>query len=291
MNLAKNIYFSLLFFLIGSVGATTIDVVAWNIKWFPGHSFEPAAEDVVRKHVKIVQEQIEKMDPDVLLSSEIRNWKYFEEAVSRLPELKVVNVSHFVDREFGVLWRQQLAIASTLPVIAAWAESWQPTITSLSRGFSFAAIEIPGTDGKLVLFYALHLKSNRANNERETLTNYRLRNESTAQLIDHIDRMTRLMWKDQVIGVVVGGDINTNEDGQFGDHVVEMMLEAGFTNTWANTPKEKRYTWRGSELYPPTTFDYIFVRGEGLEFGEAELIEVPEEASDHHAVRLEITVR
>ncbi len=271
-------------------GAAKINVVAWNLEWFPGQSFHPAPEENAQAHIEIVQQQIEAINPDVLLASEVRNWKYFEQAVARVPELKVANVSHFVDNEFGVLWRQQLAIASKLPVIAAWAEAWQPTIGSLGRGFSFAAIEVPGSDDEVILFYALHLKSNRAFNEQQTQTNYRLRDESIAQLLEHVNQMERLMWKDQIAGIIVGGDINTNEDGQFGDNVVDLLVEAGFSNTWANTPREKRYTWRGSDRFEPTTFDYIFVKGERLEFGDAEMLEVPAEASDHHAVKLEITV-
>jgi len=277
-------------------GSTKINVVTWNIEWFPGQSYYPAPAEAVQQHIAIVQRQIQAMNPDVLLACEVRNWKYFELALARVPELKVANVSHFVDNEFGVLWRQQLAIASKLPVVAAWAEAWQPNIGSLGRGFSFAAIEVPGSEGEVILFYALHLKSNRASNEQQTLTNYRLRDESITQLLQHINRMERLMWKDKIAGIVVGGDLNTNDDltrdkeRKFNDNVVQQLMAAGFVNTWANTPERARHTWRGSDQFEPTTFDYIFVKGERLRFGDAEMVQVPAAASDHHALKLEITV-
>lgn len=286
----------LLAMLTALPGSTIIKVVAWNIEWFPGQSFYPVPAQAAQRHVGIVQRQIQAMNPDVLLACEIRNWKYFEQAVARVPDLKVANVSHFVDNEFGVLWRQQLAIASKLPVVAAWAEAWQPTIASLGRGFSFAAIEVPGSDGEVILFYSIHLKSNRASNEQQTLTNYRLRDESIVQLLEHINRMERLMWKGKIAGIVVGGDFNTNNDftrdnkRKFDDTVVQQLVAAGFVNTWANTPERARNTWRGSDQFEPTTFDYIFVKGERLSFGDAEMIQVPAEASDHHAVKLEITL-
>jgi endonuclease/exonuclease/phosphatase (EEP) superfamily protein YafD len=95
-------------------------------------------------------------------------------------------------------------------------------------------------------------------------------------------------FKGRIAGVIVGGDFNTNHDGQFGDNVVKMMTEAGFVNTWRTTPRKDRHTWRGSNRYEPTTFDHIFLRG--LEASTAELVEVSEDTSDHWPVRVEISL-
>lgn len=277
------------FFLVCSVSATDIRVVAWNIEWFPGRAFSDATSEAISDQMTVAQAEILRMRPDVLLASEIRDWRSFAELLSVDPELAVANVSHFVDRDEGVLWRQQLAIGSRLPVVAAYAEPFEQTLGAMLRGFSFAAIALPDSDD-VVLFYALHLKSNSAYNEAQTQVNYRVREESVVQLLEHVDQMERLMWKGRVAGVVIGGDINTNQDGQFDDRVVAMLEEAGFRNSWDNTPRSKRQTWRGSERFEPTTFDYIFTRGDRLRHRDAILIEVPEEASDHHAVGLVITV-
>ncbi|TVP78956.1 MAG: endonuclease/exonuclease/phosphatase family protein [Puniceicoccaceae bacterium] len=272
-----------------SLAATEIRVVAWNIEWFPGQQFRGATPEEERAQMAVVQEELKHMNPDVLLASEIRDWRSFSEAISVIPELEVANVSHFVDRDEGILWRQQLAIGSRLPIIAAYAEPFQQTLTAMVRGFSFAAIALPDSDD-VVLFYAVHLKSNRSWNEQQAAVNFRIRDESIVQILQHVDQMERLMWRGRVAGVVIGGDINTNEDGQFDDRVVEMLVDAGFRNSWANVPREKRLSWRGSDRFEATTFDYIFTRGDRLRHGDAILIEVPEEASDHHAVGLVITV-
>lgn len=275
--------------LAASVSATDIRVVAWNIEWFPGQEFSGATPEAESAQMAVARAEIRRMRPDVLLASEIRDWRSFANLVSVDPELAVANVSHFVDRDEGVLWRQQIAIGSRLPVVAAYAEPFEQTLGAMLRGFSFAAIALPDSDD-VVLFYALHLKSNSARNEAQTQVNYRVREESIVQLLEHVDQMERLMWKGRVAGVVIGGDINTNEDDQFDDDVVEMLVGAGFRNSWANTPRSDRLTWRGSDRYEATTFDYIFTRGDRLRHRDAILIEVPEEASDHHAVGLVITV-
>lgn len=283
----KQLLLALIFAI--SVSATEIRVVAWNIEWFPGKQFDGATPEAVSSQMAAAQAEIRRMRPDVLLASEIRDWRSFANLLSVDPALDVANVSHFVDRDAGVLWRQQLAIGSRLPVVAAYAEPFEQTLGAMVRGFSFAALALPESDD-VVLFYALHLKSNRAYNEAQTQVNYRVREESIVQVLEHVDQMERLMWKNRVAGVVIGGDINTNEDNQFDDRVVAMLVDAGFRNTWKNTPPSERQTWRGSDRYEPTTFDYIFTRGNRLRHGDAILIEVPETASDHHAVGLVITV-
>ncbi|MCC5840530.1 MAG: endonuclease/exonuclease/phosphatase family protein [Opitutales bacterium] len=263
--------------------ATTLRVVAWNIEWFPGQQRLDATHEMERGHMERVQKRLKEMAPDIFLASEIRDWKSFEELVSVVPDLRVHVVSSFRDRDTGGLWPQQLAIASRLPVRAAWFEPWRPTMWGNPRGFSFAALEDPGSNG-LILVYSLHLKSNRSFNEEMAQTNFRHRNESIRQLLLHIEEMETIVFAGQVTGVIVGGDINTCHDGRFGDRVVEMMVEAGFRNTWAETPREERLTWRGSDRFPPTTFDYIFVRG--LPSGRARMMEVAPDESDHHAVGL-----
>ncbi len=84
------------------------------------------------------------------------------------------------------------------------------------------------------------------------------------------------------------GNFNTNHDGQFGDDTIKMMTDAGFVNTWGATARKDRHTWRGSDRYEPTTFDYVFVRG--LEASTAELVEESDDTSDHWPVRIELSL-
>lgn len=280
---------ALLAFALGTgLHADTIRVVAWNIEWFPGQKIRGVTPEMEQAHMARTQKTMEALNPDILLSSEIRNWHFFDELVSVVSDLKVCVVSSFRDRDFGQLWLQQVAIASKLPVRASWAEDWKSTIPALQRGFAFAAINAPHEEGKVILVYSLHLKSNRSWSDEQTATNHRLRNESTAQLLAHVNEMKRVTFRDQVAGVIIGGDINTNEDGQFGDEVVAMLIEAGYHNTWQGVPREKRHTWRGSDQFRPTTFDYIFTKG--LPETTATMFEVPADNSDHHAVVLELNL-
>lgn len=235
--------------------------------------------------MQVVQARLKELQPGIFLACEIRDWGAFEELVSVVPGLRVHNVSHFRSRDTGMLFPQQLAVASQLRVRASWSETWRPTMPGNPRGFSFAALEAPTGDG-LWLVYSLHLKSNRSTNEEQAQTNFRFRNESIRQLLQHIEEMETIVFPGEVRGVIVAGDINTDHDGRFGDQVVQMMVEAGFTNTWANVAREERLTWRGSDRFEPTTFDYIFVRG--LEAGDAVMHSVAADESDHHALSVEI---
>lgn len=275
----------LLIFSQASLNAST-RVVAWNIEWFPGRQPANVTPEMEREHTRLVQSILQEVNPCILAGSEIRDWRNFDRAVSAVEGLKVCVVSAFRDREFGTLWLQQLAIASKLPVVAAWAEPFRPTITSMVRGFAFAAVEAPGQPDKVWLVYSVHLKSNRAFNQNQALLNFRLRNESIHQILAHVGEMERLAFRDRIAAILVAGDFNTNHDGQFADEVVPLMTRAGFRNTWEGVPRNQRLTWRGSEQFEPTTFDYIFTKG--LPRLTARLIEVPEEASDHHIVLLEI---
>jgi endonuclease/exonuclease/phosphatase family metal-dependent hydrolase len=269
-----------------TASADPIRIVAWNIEWFPGKQMVDVTPEMEKAHLAIAQNVLKDLKPDILVSSEIRDWRSFDDLVSIIPGLKVVAVSNFRDRDLGQLSRQQVTIASRLPVKAAWSEEWKATLPSLIRGFSFAAIAAPGQDNKFLLVYSLHLKSNRSSNEAQAQINFHIRNESIAQLLIHVQEMERITFQDRIHGIIVGGDFNTNHDGQFGDKVVEMMVAAGFHNTWDGVPKEQRLTWRGSDQFPPTTFDYIFTKGLGQP--KARLVEVPAEASDHHAIMVEI---
>jgi endonuclease/exonuclease/phosphatase family metal-dependent hydrolase len=261
-----------------------ITVVSWNIEWFPGRSPDASEKDK-EEHMEDVAKELKKMDPDILLAQEIGGWDEFIELCSAIPELQVAAVSHYLQgRAVG---KQQTAIASKLPVIAAWYDNWKPAEDQPPRGYTAAVVQIPGTEN-LLLVYSLHLKSNRAKGPEDTESNYAQREESARQLLAHAEEMQGKAFKDRIVGVIVGGDFNTNHDGQFDDETIEILTEAGFANTWKDVPRKKRETWIGSGRFEPTTFDYIMTKGLGSP--KAKLIDVPEEASDHRPVALEISL-
>jgi len=269
--------------------AAELKVVAWNVEWFPGRELEPEPE-AAASHMRRARAALARIDPDVFIGSEMRDWQAFADLAGAVSGLRTAVVSAFYSLYQGGFWPQQIGIGSKLPVEAAWAQRWRPTLATNPRGFSFAALKVPGNEGsrEVLLVYGVHLKSNRAHSERDARLNVLLRDESAAQLLEHIDEMERLTYKGRIRGVLVGGDFNTNHDGQFGDRAVALLEEAGFRNTWSGVPREKRLTWRGDQDFEPTTLDYIFTKGLGA--AEAFVIPVSERTGDHWPVAIRLVL-
>jgi hypothetical protein len=261
--------------------------VAWNVEWFPGMRPTASQEDA-DKQMKICQDELKKLNPDVFVAEELRDWEAFRELVSVVPGLTVHVVSSFRDPETGQIRDQQIGIASKLKCRGAWWETWEANFPKISRGFSFAALENP--NGSLMMIYGVHLKSNSGGNKEDgAKNNAEMRNEQVKQLVAHQTKIETAFAKQPIMGYVVAGDINTNHDGQFPlDSVVKAMDEGGFHNTWAKTPKEKRLTWRSEEgsKFEPTCFDYIFTKG--FKETDAMILEVPRECSDHYPIGIRL---
>ncbi len=274
---------------IGSPAETDfsqISVITWNIEWYPGKRRFAVREERLA-HAEIVKEELRRLNPDILLLQEIRNYESFAELCDALPGLRPAALSAFYGPIDGEYWDQQIGIASKLPVMAAWSEPWRKGDVKPRRGFTAATIRIPGSLD-LLLVYSLHLKSNLADRAQDRITNYEMRDESIRQLLEHIQDMKETVFVDRVVGVIVGGDFNTNQDEQFGDNAIQMMIDAGFHHAWEGVPREDRLSWRGSDRFQPTTFDHFFTKGVGEPI--AELLEVPDETSDHWPVRIMIDV-
>lgn len=270
--------------------AAPLKVATLNLEWFPGQSARSLDEEEAARHIDEAQAVFEAINPDILVATEVCDRAAFEEAISGMEGMELHVISNFVREQdetaTNPLRNQQIAIASRMKPVAAWAEPWAVTIDGLSRGFSMVALENPET-GKLLVVYGLHLKSNRSNSPEDAQLNYDLRDESTRQLIEHMNRIERDFATVGVEAWIIAGDVNTNHDGVFGDRVVEMIEDAGFWNTFSRVPAEERHTWKGRySYYPPGTLDYIFVKNLGEP--DAVVSEVPYSISDHNAVIVEI---
>jgi endonuclease/exonuclease/phosphatase family metal-dependent hydrolase len=279
----------LLFYSPGETNAEsaeTIRIVSWNIEWYPGKRRSPD-EAQIQAHTAVVKSELKKINPDVFLAQEMADWQSFAELTDAVPGLRPAVLSAFVSEDTGEYWRQQLGIASKLPVEAAWSEPWAVGDPTPRRGFSAAVIRLPGKD-RLLLVYCLHLKSNRSNSDEETQLNFRTREESTRQLLAHIKKVEETVFPGRIAGVVIGGDFNTNQDGQFEDKTLDMLLESGFHQAWEGVPREARLTWRGSSRFEPTTFDHFFTKGLGKP--KARLLEVADETSDHWPLEIEVQI-
>ncbi len=119
---------SLLVLLLALTGITAeqqaqepkpINVVTWNLEWFPGQR-PNATKEQSAIHTVQVQEAPDQIQPDILLLQEVRDWESVEGAIVGLPDLQVNVVSAF--REGNKTGSQQVAIISNLPVNSCWSE-------------------------------------------------------------------------------------------------------------------------------------------------------------------------
>ena len=256
----------------------SITAAFWNIAWFPGKRPNAYPAEQTRQ-TKAVHEDITRLNADVIGLEEMRDFDSAALAVQPLPGFKVDVCSNFPPRE-GQDDAQQVAIASRLQPMSAWAENWKAgAAITPPRGFAFAAYEI--APKKMLLVYALHLKSNRG----ELVENVAIREESMRQLLAHMKDMERAYAKLGSIAWVIGGDFNTApDDPRFAkEKTLANLTSSGFKWSWDGMPLEQRVTLPPDARFPAACFDHIYYRGATLR--KAEAIETDDKASDHRAVR------
>lgn len=254
----------------------------WNLEWFPGHRPESTPEEK-KAHIDNVQPEIVKLAPDVMGFSEVADWAAVEAAVAKVPGMKVNVVSNFRDKDGNVI-KQQTAVASKYPCIGAWYEAWQADAKGFSprRGFAFAALQ-PAPD-RILLVYALHLKSNRKPENGEP-PNEQVREESSRQLLAHVKAMQAAYGKLGKVAVIIGGDMNTSlDDPRFGaERTLRNFVSAGYTWPLAMLEPRSRFTMPGHGRYPPTTFDHILLHGP-VKATEMRVGDTGPECSDHRSI-------
>ena len=251
-----------------------IRVVSWNIEWFPGKRPEATTEESA-KQMADARKALAELKPDVLLLQEIRDWKSAEELCRAVPGLQVHVASSFGDRP------QNQIVASTLPADSAWSDTWKHGAIAPPRGYSFAALQVPG--GRFLLSYSLHLKSNRGN----LVDNVAMRQESARQLLAHVEEMVTLYSRRGPVAVLIGGDLNTSlDDPRFTpEQTLRAFQKAGLHWAHDGVPMEKRVTIPASGPFPDNCFDHIFTAGLGSP--KAEVKTFPE-ISDHNPVVLDL---
>jgi endonuclease/exonuclease/phosphatase family metal-dependent hydrolase len=249
-------------------------VAFWNIQWFPGGKPDATrAEEILQTNM--VHADIARMNPDVFGMVEVRNFAAAGTAVQPLRGYGVDVCANFPARE-GQTVAQEVAIASRLRPLSAWAEEWKANGAIVPpRGFAFAAYQI--APQQLLLVYAVHLKSNRG----DLRPNISMREESIRQLRAHMDAMQAAYGKLGKIAWVVGGDFNTSlEDTQFaGEKTLRNMIDNGFAWCWQNVPPAARITLPPGKGFPATCFDHIFVRGATIR--KAWVVMTTSQSSDH----------
>ena len=126
-------------------------VVCWNIQWFPGQSLRADAERQAL-HIEEIRQSLASLQPDILFAQEIRSEAPLLEALSAVPGHRLGVIS----RAPGA---QQMATTGRVPIETGWFERWERDgQDDPPRGFSHVSFRLP--DGRLLLTYNLHLKSN-----------------------------------------------------------------------------------------------------------------------------------
>ncbi len=265
----------------------------WNVEWFPGK--RPDAKETAReRHVAAVVPVVRRLDPDVLGLEEVADAAAARRITDGLPGGYRVDVATEFQRETGEPTRQQTILASRLPLVNGWWESWRPTADGLRprRGFAFAAYQpVPG---QVLLVYALHLKSNRVDEPGGAATNAAMRAESVRQLLAHARAMAAAYAKLGAVTVVFGGDLNTSlDDPRFAaEGTLPALLADGYRWAFQDVPPADRVSLPGGGRYPDTTFDHVFFRSfapaggtaAGVELGGAGVEPTGQECSDHRPV-------
>lgn len=247
-------------------------LVCWNIQWFPGKSASATPEQESR-HVEEIRKALTIMQPDILLAQEIHAQTPLLESLSGVQGHQLGVISRFAGR-------QQMATTGKIPIVAGWFEQWERDgQNDPPRGFSHVSFRLP--DGRLLLTYNLHLKSNAGG---EPSSNRSKREDAIRQLLTHLDSELPKYREKIAPAIIVAGDFNTDPDShQFaGERTIPLLLEAGFFSAHANLPKIERITWPSNGRYPDSTLDYIFYKG--LELVSVEVPSKFDASSDHRPV-------
>ena len=261
-----------------ATGERSLRAAFWNIKWFPGGRPNAYKGEQVRQ-IRSVHRDIKELDADVIGLEEVRDFEGAALAVQPLAGFKVDVCSNFPPRE-GQNEAQQVAIASRLQPMSAWAEEWTAGgVITPPRGFAFAAYQL--RPQQMLLVYALHLKSNRG----ELVENIAIREESMRQLLLHMKHMEAAYLKHGAITWLVGGDLNTApDDPRFKNERTTADLRAnGFQWSWQGMPLEQRVTLPPDARFPAACFDHIFYKGARLQ--KAAVVATSDDSSDHWAIR------
>jgi endonuclease/exonuclease/phosphatase (EEP) superfamily protein YafD len=261
----------------GTAGARSLTVAFWNIQWFPGRRPNASKREEIRQ-INAVRGDIAQLDADIIGLEEVRDFKRAGVAVATLPGFKVDVCANFLPRE-GQTEAQQVAIASRLQPLSAWAEEWKSAgAMTPPRGFAFAAYQI--APRQLLLVYSVHLKSNRG----DTRENIPIRQESIRQLRSHMNAMESAYGRLGTITWIVGGDFNSSlDDKRFaGETTLRALIDNGFAWSWQNIPLASRTTLPPDRDFPAACFDHIFYRGATLR--KAWVANTTAQASDHRAI-------
>ena len=257
------------------------------MEWFPGGSPFAKAEER-RSAIARAAAHIGRLEPDILLVQEVTSERALRQALEGHRGLRLHVISNFTNAnpDADTELVQQTAIASTLPGVSAWAAAWKSGFADPPRGYAFAALRV--STGEVVMVYSVHLKSNRAGTAWEAQLNIAKREDAAQQLRRHIRETMPNFAPLKARGVIIGGDFNTNLDNPewVSEGTLRELAADGFHNVWEGVPPEKRETWRGNNIFAPSTLDHILLRD--LDWPSASVDLLATDVSDHRPVVVDL---
>ena len=227
-------------------------------------------------------EVLKKLDSDIVVLQEVRDYAACEALAKKIGDkYQVLVCSAFKSGFGGIPGLQQVAILSKYPAQSCWSEDWKNFgRVDPPRGFVFAHIKIDNRD---IAVYGVHFKSNlvmRGDRFKEGQLNILKRELAAEQVIAHSNQIGRVLGLN-IDATVIAGDFNTNKDQiEFAsERTLKLFEENGFTSGFENMPLDKRVTHPSKGKYPDATFDYIFIKGNGLKSTKPTIFQ--NDTSDH----------
>jgi endonuclease/exonuclease/phosphatase family metal-dependent hydrolase len=223
----------------------SIRVIAWNMHWFPGHYTRPSKPEAA-DHMAAAQAVLREAQPDILLFQEVYDMEAMEEVTSVVPGTKTAVISNFPPRNEKRPWTvQNVGVATRLPIVAAWFEMFEPGKNAdPPRGFSVAVIKLP--DGRNLVAYSLHLKSNRGSDDPKVFQeNIYKREEGITQVLQHVREMKKLhATAAGPPAILIAGDFNTSlDDPRFAkEQTLRILKKAKYHWTFEGVPQDTRFT-------------------------------------------------
>ena len=248
---------ALLFGLAGCEQAAepveSIEVVSWNLQFFPGRVKAPTAEEE-EVHLVAVREEVKKLKADVFCFLEMKTRGGVEDLVSVLPGFEVRVCSEFPELYGAPL---QMGIASYLKPVAEGWKLYEKTEAEPPFGMAHAVFEL-GDEHLLVA--VVHLQANVGGVE-ETIPG---REDGARQALVMIEEILEQLRERGIekVSTMICGDYNMEPgEGRWGeDGTDEILKDGGYAWGFDGVPFEERITWLSSGKYPDASFDHVFHR-------------------------------
>lgn len=205
-------------------GAGVVRVLTLNAEWFPGRRPEAAPAEQAR-HMVAMQRMLFEVNPDIWLVQEVQRAEALPLAFAVLPDVSLYTVSAFPED------RHQLAIAGRLPLREARTHKWRVPDADAPppRGVAFSAVDLP--DGRVLLLFTLHMKSNFTGYEDyDPVMNVALREAEAGLFVDYVAAVRAEFADQAVAGVLLGGDLNVLYPRSIfrGERTLSILETAGF---------------------------------------------------------------